>query len=137
MGGKMRRKWKCGRWEGATDGGRRASTKLSLAEPSQTGMRAFPQVGAAWALGEAASQRPSTREAGRGQGRWGLALGMGLGLGLGSCPAPSKAHHQSLLLTTQYVRLDCLSWPLSPVRLTGWRRPSINWVTRLLYGSVL
>lgn len=47
----MRRKWKCGRWEGATDGGQHANSRLSLAEPSQTGMRAFPQVGAAWTLG--------------------------------------------------------------------------------------
>lgn len=68
----MRRKWKCGRWEGATDGGQRASTQLSLAEPSQTGMSAFPQVGAAWTLGEAASQRPSIREGDRDQGRWGI-----------------------------------------------------------------
>lgn len=93
MGGNVRRKWKCGRWEGATDGGRRANSQLSLAEPSQTGMSAFPQVGAAWTLGEAASQRPSTREGGRDQGRWGLALGLGLGLD-GQLPS-SKAHHHS------------------------------------------
>lgn len=76
----MRRKWKCGRWEGATDGGQHASTKLSLAEPSQTGMRAFPQVGAASTLGEAASQRPSARELWQGPGVMGdLALELGLG----------------------------------------------------------
>lgn len=98
VGGKMRRKCKCGRWEGATDGGRRANSQLSLAEPSQTGMSAFPQVGAAWTLGEAASQRPSAREGCRDQGRWGLALGLGLGLGRaaaqvqGSSP-PGHSHH--------------------------------------------
>jgi hypothetical protein len=42
----------------------RASVQLSLAEPSQTRVCAFPQVGAALTLGEAASQRSSA------QGRW-------------------------------------------------------------------
>lgn len=68
VGGKVRRKWKCGRWEGATDGGQHASTQLSLAEPSQTGMSALPQVGAAWTLGEAATGRPSIQERWQGPG---------------------------------------------------------------------
>lgn len=100
----MRRKWKCGRWEGATDGGQRANSQLSLAEPSQTGMRAFPQVGAAWTLGEAASQRPSAREGGRDQGPWGLALGLGLGLEVWDW-APAQVRPRLVFtLTTQYVR---------------------------------
>lgn len=125
MGGKMRRKWKCGRWEGATDGGLDANSQLSLAEPIQTGMRAFPQVGAAWTLGEAASQRPSTREGDRDQGRWGLALGMGTGQ-LPRSKAHHHSHHSSRSSTTQYVRPDSLPSALCPlpVCLIGWRRPA-------------
>lgn len=78
MGGKMRRKWKCGRWEGATDGGQRANSQLSLAEPSQTGMRAFPQVGAAWTLGgsrPAGGPAPGKVAGTRGDGGFGPATG--------------------------------------------------------------
>lgn len=103
----MRRKWKCGRWEGATDGGRRANSQLSLAEASHAGMSAFPQVGAACTLGEAASQRPSTREGGRDQGWWGLALGLGLGLGVGGQLPRSKAHS-----SPHSQHTVCPSWPL-------------------------
>lgn len=128
----MRRKWKSGRWEGATDGGLHANSKLSLAEPSQTGMRAFPQVGAAWTLGEAASQRPRTSEGDRDQGRWGLALGMDLG----SCPGPrliiTLTTHSFQRHTVCPSRL-CLSFlSLSRIRLIGWRRPASIGVSRLL-----
>lgn len=78
MGGKMRRKWKCGRWEGATDGGQHANSQLSLAEPSQTGMRAFPQVGAAWTLGgsrPAGGPAPGKVAGTRGHGGFGPATG--------------------------------------------------------------
>lgn len=124
----MRRRWKCGRWEGATDGGQHANSQLSLAEASQAGMSAFPQVGAASTLGKAASQRPSTREGGRDQGPCGLALGLGpdwdwdLKSGTGQLPR-SKAHSSPLLLL--YVHTVCPGLTvrlglLSSVRLARW-----------------
>lgn len=120
MGGKMRRKWKCGRWEGATDGGRRANSQLSLAEASQTGMSAFPQVGAAWTLGEAASQRPSTREGGRDQGRWGLALGLGLGLGWAAAQVQGSSPLSPHSMSVSPVRLGlCAFCPSDGVAQTS------------------